>query len=249
MPSEETPDETNPRHAGVEDITMDQQNVGSKRSASGAGGKIAAKSHETAEQLKEAVVGQANHLRETARSTQDQTSDRIRSLAEQLRTASDNLRQDDPLAAGLVERASRGIEDVAGYVRSTSPQSLVRDAERLARRQPALFFGSALLLGLAAGRFLKSSAPHGSFERYAEDDEGEMGGPLARRQERESGFFPSNERDTTGSSQRYRENFDATFARSSVDHVPAQRETTSRAPMQSDGNDAAGRTAGRGERS
>jgi hypothetical protein len=227
---------------------MDQQNVGSKRSAPGAGGKIAAKSHETAEQLKEAVVGQAHQLRETARSTQDHTSHRIRSLAEQLRTASDNLRQEDPLTAGLIERASRGIEDVAGYVRSTSPQSLVRDAERLARRQPALFFGSALLLGLAAGRFLKSSAPHGSFEGRGEDDESDAGGPLARPQDRESGFFPSNERET-GGSQLYRDNVDATFARDSGDAMPARRETMPRPPAQREGNEAPGRTAGRGERS
>jgi hypothetical protein len=220
-----------------------EQNVGSKRSASegsgsGGSGKIAAKSHEAAEQLKDAVTGQANQLRDNARSTQDQASDRIRNLAEQLRNASDNLRERDALTAGLVERASRGIEDVASYVGSTSPGSLVRDAERLARRQPAVFFGSALLLGLAAGRFLKSSAPGGPLER-AEDE----GGPLATRQERESGFFPSSPRERS-SNDRYPENYDATFAREASGAEPAARKT----PEHEGSSGSPGKMAGRGER-
>jgi hypothetical protein len=217
-----------------------EQNVGSKRGASessgsGGSGKIAAKSHEAAEQLKDAVVGQAKQLRDNARSTQDHTSDRIRNLAEQLRGASDNLRERDALAAGLVDRASQSIEDVASYVRSTSPRDLVRDAEQLARRQPALFFGSALLLGLAAGRFLKSSAPAAPIERVENE-----GGALATRQDRESGFFPLSPGETSGS-QRYRENYDATFARDSsgAERATPERESRSGSP---------GKTAGRGER-
>lgn len=188
---------------------MDQQNVGSKRSASG-GGKIAAKSHEAAEHWKDTVVEQANQVRDKARSAKEHTGDRIRGVATQLRNVSDSLREDDPLASELAERASRGIEGVAQYVSSTSAQSLIRDTEQLARRQPALFFGGAFLLGLVAGRFIKASSPQGSFERprYDEDE----GGALARRQDRESGFFASQENGAIGG-QRYQENYDATFAR------------------------------------
>jgi hypothetical protein len=241
------PHETSLRHAGTEDIEMNQHNVGSTRSASGGAGKVAAKSHETAEQLKDAVVGQANHLRESARSTQAHASHRIQMLAEQLRRASDNLRHEDTLTAGLIERASRSVENVAGYVQSTTPQDLVRDVERLARRQPALFFGSALLLGLGAGRFLKSSAPYTSREGHP-DEEAERGGPLASRQDRESGFFPSNETDVK-TSQRYRENYDATFARSSADSGPMRPDTTARDAAPRTGGESPGKTAGGGERS
>jgi hypothetical protein len=195
-------------HAQAEDMNMDQQNVGSKRSASG-GGKIAAKSHEAAEHWKETVVDQANQVRDQARSAKEHTGDRIRGVATQLRNMSDSLRGEDPLASELAERASRGIEGVAQYVSSASAQSLIRDTEQLARRQPALFFGGAFLLGLAAGRFLKASSPQTSFERPRYDDDG---GPLARRQDRESGFFPSTQREAMGN-QRYRENYDAAFGR------------------------------------
>jgi hypothetical protein len=194
----------------AEDMNMDQQNVGSKRSASGGSGKIAAKSHEAAEQWKETVVEQANQVRDKARSAKEHTGDRIRGVATQLRNVSDSLREDDPLASELAERASRGIEGVAQYVSSASAQSLIRDTEQLARRQPALFFGGAFLLGLAAGRFLKASSPQTSFERPRYDDD--EGGPLARRQDRESGFFPSTRPDAMGN-QRYQENYDAAFGR------------------------------------
>jgi hypothetical protein len=245
-------------------MTMDQQNVGSKRSASGTSGKIAAKSHEAAEHWKETVVEQANQVRDKARSAQEHTGDRIRTVATQLRNVSDSLREDDPLASQLAERASRGIEGVAQYVSSTSAQSLIRDTERLARRQPALFFGGAFLLGLAAGRFIKASAPQSSFERRSDDDD-DMGGPLARRQDRESGFFPSAEGGATGG-QRYRENYAATFgrdvepresvvgdineserARAASEPSPAAYPPN-RAETAGNGSEATGRATGRGER-
>jgi len=250
---------------------MDQQNVGSKRSASG-GGKIAAKSHEAAEHWKDTVVEQANQVRDKARSAREHTGDRIRGVATQLQNVSNSLREEDPLAAQLAERASRGIEGVAQYVSSTSAQSLIRDTERLARRQPALFFGGAFLLGLAAGRFIKASSPQGSFERsrYDEDE----GGPLARRQDRESGFFTSPENGAMGSSQRYRENYAATFGRdegqpepmvseaSQTDRTrsvsepnravsPSDRTTSGSMRSETEGNngiETSGRSAGRGDR-
>jgi hypothetical protein len=244
-------------------MNMDQQNVGSKRSASGASGKIAAKSHEAAEQWKETVIDQANEVRDRARSAKEHTGDRIRGVATQLRNVSDSLREQDPLASELAERASRGIEGVAQYVSSTSAQSLIRDTEQLARRQPALFFGGAFLLGLAAGRFIKASAPQSSFERRSDDDD--MGGPLARRQDRESGFFPSAEGGAAGG-QRYRENYDATFGRDVGPRESVVSETNeseraraasepnraayqpNRAETAGNGSETTGRAAGRGER-
>jgi hypothetical protein len=250
-------------HTQTEDMNMDQQNVGSKRSASGGSGKIAAKSHEAAEHWKETVVEQANQVRDKARSAKEHTGDRIRGVATQLRNVSDSLREEDPLASELAERASRGIEGVAQYVSSTSAQSLIRDTEQLARRQPALFFGGAFLLGLAAGRFIKASSPQSSFARPSYDED--EGGPLARRQDRESGFFPPAENAGVGG-QRYRENYDATFGRDvdqrgSMVGETSQTERTRygsesnrttpqpyRSETEGNGAEATGTPAGRGNR-
>ena len=209
---------------------MEQQNMGSKRTASSASGKIAAKSHETAEQLKDAVVGQVTEARERAQSAKDHTSERIRRAANQLRSVSDTLRDDDPLLADFAERASHGVEGVARYVGSATPQSIVQDTERLARRQPALFYGAAFLLGLAAGRFLKSSRPSSG------DDDRQ----LARREyegasrpagERDSGFFSAGADRSARSNQRFQENYDAAFGReSSTPPRPTRTESDPAAP-------------------
>ena len=187
---------------------MDQQNVGSKRGAASGAEKIAAKSHDAAEQMKDAVVGQVNQVRERALSAQGDTSDRIRGVAGHLRDLGDTLRDQDPTIARLAQRAGEGVEGLARYVGDASPQSIIRDTEQLARRQPALFFGSAFLLGLAAARFIKSARPEGYTPA---DDRSDNGGTNQQRLERQSGFFPADR--NARSNQRFQENYDSTFGR------------------------------------
>jgi hypothetical protein len=188
---------------------MDQQNVGSKRTASPTTGKIAAKSHETADQLKDAVVDQVNQARDRAVSAKEHTTERIRGVAGQLRNMSDTLRDQDPFVADVAQRASRGVDGLASYVSNATPQGIIRDTEQLARRQPVMFYGAAFLVGLAAARFIKSSRPEGSQTR---GDYEPREGSFGQRRERESGFFPSAERNMR-SNQRFQENYDAAFHR------------------------------------
>lgn len=194
-------------------IIMDQQNVGSKRTTSSSS-KIASKSHETAEEWKDAVVGQVNRARDGALSAKTHTSESIHRVASQLTSMSESLREQDPMLAGLAERAGRGIEGVARYVNEATPQSFIRDTERLARRQPALFYGAAALIGLAAGRFIKSTRPQGDgFESNYELGDERNG---VQRRDRDSGFFPPGSERNTRSNQRFQENYDAAFDRSSA---------------------------------
>jgi hypothetical protein len=188
---------------------MDQQNVGSKRPAASATGRIATKSHEAAEQLKDAVVEQVNQTRDRALSARGDTSERIRGVAAHLRELSDTLREREPLVANLAQRAGQGVDGLARYVNDASPQSVIRDTEQLARRQPALFYGSAFLLGLAAARFLKSARPEG-YER-SEFERRDDGSGSQQRLERQSGFFPAD-RNARGNQQSEGDN-DATFGR------------------------------------
>lgn len=208
---------------------MYQQNAGSEPSASGDQGSsgMSTKSHEAAEQLKSKVVGQVEGVRDRAESAKAETADRIRRVATQLRGVSESLRPDDSMAASVAERASQGVEVVARYVSSTDARSFVRDAEQLARRQPALFFGGAFLLGLAAGRFLKSSSggdvsqprPHSQRAQGRSDSAWtEREGPAARESDR------SNEQvQRAAAGPRFQANYDAAFGR---DSEPA-RETSS----------------------
>jgi len=220
------------------------QNEGSQQNASSATGKIAAKSHEAAEQWKEAVVGQVNETRDRVLSAREHTTERIRGVATQLRNLSDNLREEDPLIANVAQRGSQSVEGVARYVSNATPQSIIYDTEQLARRQPALFFGAAFLLGLAAGRFVKSSRPQGQYgSRYAEsryenralqarendsytsrESEGGPGERLAR----DSGFFSPSEGSAYQSGSSSAQGSGATFGREATGSTEETREGQSR---------------------
>jgi hypothetical protein len=161
------------QNARNESTMAGSKDVGSKER--GPGG-IAARSHEAAEQLKSAVAGQAEQVREKADTAREQTAQRFRRVASHLQHVGDTLRPDDRLAAELADRASRSIEGVASYVANTDVSRLVRDTEQLARRQSALFFGGAFLVGLAMGRFLKSSPDYGVEHRTTQNQQGRAEG-------------------------------------------------------------------------
>jgi hypothetical protein len=197
---------------------MNQQNEAERNKApreEGPGG-LSGKSHAAAEQIKETLVGQADQVRSRAESAKEQAADRIRRVATQLRQVSETLEEDDSIAASVAERASRGIEGVARYVSNTSAQSFIRDTEQLARRQPALFFGSAFLVGLAAGRFLKSSRPESSYGDDRPYDRlpsrsSEAGSEQGQR--RSSSFGSEVGSEDNANERRYRENYAAAFGR------------------------------------
>jgi hypothetical protein len=209
---------------------MNQRNVGSERGTSNQSeGGLSAKSHEAAEQFKEAVAGQVEQARERAESAKEDVARRIQRVAAQVRNAGDTLRTDDSLAASVADRASQSIEGLANYVSRTDAQSFIRDTEQLARRQPALFFGGAFLLGLTAGRFLKSSGTENGGRMSRDDDE------YYNRKERPSSFLPQGGEHAGYNPQRYRENYDATFGR---DTPEPRRQSGSGAPPPPDATTA-----------
>jgi hypothetical protein len=183
------------------------------RSPSESASGMAAKSHEVAGQLKDAVVDQANQVRDRAQSAKEHTADRIRRVATQLESMGDTLREEDPFIAKVTARASSSIEGVAKYVDSASAQSFIRDTEQLARRQPLLFFGGAFLAGLAAGRFLKSSRPEGSSYDRAPGAQTVGEGSAPRMQERPSSYFPSRNEGALAGTESTASRYNAAFGR------------------------------------
>jgi hypothetical protein len=125
-------------------------------------GGLSDRTEEAAGRAREAAIERVEEARDRAREGIDRgkqkVADRIRRLGSALHSASDNLREEDSAMAHSADMASETIERAANYVASADLKSTVRDVENFARREPALFFGGAFLLGLAAGRFLRSSA-------------------------------------------------------------------------------------------
>src|SRR4029453_8646837 len=81
-------------------------------------------------------------------------------LAGALRRTGEDLGTDDmPLVNDYLGRVATQAEGLADYLKKTSFAAVEGELETLPRRQPLLFVGSALVVGLVGGRFLKSSPP------------------------------------------------------------------------------------------
>ena len=117
------------------------------------------------DQAKHAVTHVASQAKEQVNAQFDTRKDKavetIGNVATAIRETSDKLKGVGPLS-DVAGRAADGIESVAEFFEGKHIGDIVRDVEKFARREPALFVGAAFALGLIGGRFLKSSVPHAS---------------------------------------------------------------------------------------
>src|SRR3954464_4242087 len=120
-------------------------------------------------------------------SQKDRATDGLGSVAQAVRQSTQQLRdQKHDTIAGYVEQAADQIEKFSQRLRDKDVGELLDDAQRLARRQPAVFIGSAFALGVIGARFLKSSS---------EDDR-----DFYRREGSNAGSYRGNEYRTRMSS-------------------------------------------------
>jgi len=143
----------------MEDTTTASQRAGAFGSARDTSdGRI----HSRGNGDNEPQSGFLGRVRESAAaqlSTQkDRAVDGIGSAARAVRQSSQQLRdQQHETVAGYVEQGAVQIERMSQRLREKDMSELLNDAQRLARRQPALFVGAAFAIGLIGARFMKSS--------------------------------------------------------------------------------------------
>jgi uncharacterized phage infection (PIP) family protein YhgE len=150
---------TNPDMAGkAKDMVRDV-----KAKASDLTDGVTRLAKDNASQLGDAAMGFANTAKDKVESAMSQQksvgADYIASIAQAAERAANEFDQDVPQAAHYIRKASEQIQGFADTVRQRDVRELVGEVQDLARRQPALFFGGAVILGFAALRFLKSAAP------------------------------------------------------------------------------------------
>jgi hypothetical protein len=137
-------------------------------------GKAKTKVKAEAEAGKDAVVGAAQHLKEQVTSVGQNVKERTQSVIEDgkervtsgldgiastLEKTTEGLQSSElGQLAPYGERLQDWTQGLSDYLKTANPGDLLHDAEKLARRQPALFLGGAFVVGLAVARFLKSSA-------------------------------------------------------------------------------------------
>lgn len=88
----------------------------------------------------------------------NRAADALGGVAQSLLYSSQQLRdQDQPKVSQYAERAAHKVDELAKYLRNTSPGEMADRVEDFARREPALFLGGLFAVGFIGARFLKSS--------------------------------------------------------------------------------------------
>ena len=119
------------------------------------------------EQAKSTAGEAYDRVAEKANSTLDEKkaglTGGLSSVADSIRTAVGSLERTTDqshvtrYSAQYAKTAAQKLEQTARYFESNDLKAMARDAENFARRNPAVFFGGAFVLGVLGARFFKSS--------------------------------------------------------------------------------------------
>ena len=113
----------------------------------------------------------SERARQAANIGKDQVAERIAHLGTAFKRTGEALRDEEQAALShYAETIGERIESAAHHLRDRPISELAHDVENFARREPAIFFGGAFLLGFVAARFLKSSAREEEIELEIEPE-------------------------------------------------------------------------------
>jgi hypothetical protein len=108
--------------------------------------------------------------------------EKLGDVADAIRQTSDKLKDIGPLG-DVAGRAADRIQQVATFFEGKQVTEIIRDVETFARREPAIFLGTAFALGLIGGRFLKSSPqPTSDSDSRFSSSERSASGPFGERE-------------------------------------------------------------------
>jgi ElaB/YqjD/DUF883 family membrane-anchored ribosome-binding protein len=120
----------------------------------------AAQSAGLIDKVKRGAVSQLNTQKNRA-------TDGISSVVQAVRQSTGRLREEHGTIAGYVDEAASQVDRFASDLKQKDAQELLQDAQRFARRNPAVFVGSAFAVGLLAARFFKSSRERNGRETWS----------------------------------------------------------------------------------
>jgi uncharacterized protein YukE len=118
------------------------------------------KTQQVAGQVAQTAKGKAQSAFQTQK---QQMTQNLTTVTQALRDTSNTLESKNVgPAATVLDSAADRIEGATTYLQSSNLDDIMRDAENFARQNPFVFLGGAFALGVAAARFLKSSAASSS---------------------------------------------------------------------------------------
>jgi hypothetical protein len=121
---------------------------------------LASQAQEKVQETAQQATSKATQmLREQVSSRTGQATEQLHGVAEALRRTSHDLHgQGTTAPAGILDRATDGVERAATYLENTDPDRLLHDVESFGRRNPWAMIVGGLALGFVASRVLKASS-------------------------------------------------------------------------------------------
>jgi hypothetical protein len=93
-------------------------------------------------------------------------ADYVGNVAQMVRRASFEFDHQMPQAGQYIRKAAEQIDNVSFALRTRDVTELMGEVQEFARKQPAAFFGAAVLAGFAAVRFFKSAPERSNTTSY-----------------------------------------------------------------------------------
>jgi len=146
--------------------------------------RTASEVREQGEEITSTVLAEADRY---ASEQKDAGARHVASVARAVERAADELEDASPELARHVHGAAQQVERLSDTLRQSNMRELLDDANDFARREPALFFGAAVIAGMALSRFLRSSAEHETAHETAQagrsyqSGDGRTASPYVRR--------------------------------------------------------------------
>jgi hypothetical protein len=155
--------------------------------------ETARKAGETAQQAqsqaREALSNLSSHaagtVKELLNNQVNTGADFVSDLAHSIHCAADDLNHTAPQLGEFAHEAARQVDAFANRMREKPADELFADASDFARRQPAVVFGAAAVLGFAMFRVLRvgAQAPYGSSSGHQQFGEPREWPPAGRPDE------------------------------------------------------------------
>lgn len=132
-------------------------------------GEAARATHELRRQGEEIAATATEQADRYASEQKEAGAKHVENFARAVERAADELESSSPELARYAHSAASSVNRFSESLRQRNVRELIDDANDFARREPALFFGVAVMAGMAISRFLRSHDDHQTVERHPHD--------------------------------------------------------------------------------
>jgi hypothetical protein len=117
-----------------------------------------------------------HELNKTASAQKEKGAEALRSFAQAMNAAAQQLTGQSPAVASRVRQTATKVEALSESLAGKDVSDLLKSAANLAREQPAWFLGGAVAVGFGLTRFLMSNPPQRTAGRIGDGQRSDLHG-------------------------------------------------------------------------